>query len=132
MYVFCPNPDWSKHWNTAFLLVTGHYEEDTWILSICLNKFLSSAYVVSPGPTSRNYFFFFLSFFHSVSNFLGASLVKDLASGSGSGIPIIQDIEPSNSRAWLSHATLRFCSLAEQCHTKKFSGVSSKFGLLLE
>ena len=40
---------------------------------------------VSAGPTSRKFFFlfFYFSFFHSVSNFLGASLVKDLASGSG-------------------------------------------------
>ena len=53
---------------------------------------------------------------HSLSNFLGASLVKDLASG----IPLIQDIEPSNSRDRLSHATLRFFSLAEPCHTQIF------------
>ena len=32
-------------------------------------------------------------------------------------IPLIQDIEPSNSRDRLSHATLTFFSLAEQCHT---------------
>ena len=153
--------------------------------------FLSSAYVVSPGPTSRKFFFLFFcfSFFHSVSNFLGASLVKALASGSGSGIPhfrtlspaipelgwgmphsvssvfhpvsnflgfqlvkalfsgsgsgkpLIQDIEPSNVRARLSHATLRFFSLAEQCHTQKFylrcfnsdfDAVKSRFGLLNE
>ena len=43
-----------------------------------------------------------------------------LVSGSGSGIPLIKDIEPSNSRDWLSHATLRFFSLAEQCHNEKF------------
>ena len=64
-----------------------------------------------------------------------------LASGSGSGKPFIQDIEPSNSRARLSHATLRFFNLAEQCHTKKFylrcfksdfDAVKSKFGLLIE
>ena len=44
-------------------------------------------------------------------------------------------------RAWLSSATLRFFSLAEQCHTQKFylwcfnsdfDAVKSKFGLLLE
>ena len=39
---------------------------------------------------------------------------------SGSGIPLIQDIEPSNSRDRLSHATLRFFSLAMQCHTQNF------------
>ena len=76
--------------------------------------FLSSANVVSPGPTSRNSVF--LSVFHSVSNFLGASLVMDLASG----IPLILDIEPSNLRDRLSHATLRFFSLAEPCHTQIF------------
>ena len=38
---------------------------------------------------------FFLSFFHSVSDFLGFLLVKALVSGSGSGIQLNQDIEPS-------------------------------------
>ena len=58
-----------------------------------LSIFLSSAYVVSPGPTSQKFVFlsfslfsfflsvFFLSFciqfFHSVSNFLGFWLVKN-------------------------------------------------------
>ena len=39
-------------------------------------QFLSSAYVVSPGPTSRNSFYhsFILSFFHSVSNFLDCTV----------------------------------------------------------
>ena len=81
--------------------------------------FLSSAYEVSPGPTSQK---FFLSVFHSVFNFLVASLDKALVSGSGSDIPLIQDIEPINSRARLSHAKLRFFSLAEHC----------QFGLLIE
>ena len=44
-------------------------------------------------------------------------------------------------RAWLTSATLRFFSLAEQCHTQKFNlrcfksdfdAVKSKFGLLNE
>ena len=89
-----------------------------WLSVVC--DFLSSAYVVSPGPTSQNsFFFFFLSFFHSISDFLGFRLVMALVSGSGSDIPLIQDIEPSNSRALLSHdATLRFFSMVEQCHTK--------------
>ena len=64
-----------------------------------------------------------------------------LVSGSGSGIPLIKDIEPSNSRDRLSHATFRFFSLAEQCQIKKFylrcfnsdyHAVKSKFGLLIE
>ena len=43
-------------------------------------------------------------------------MANALVSGSGSGIPLIQDIEPSNSRDRLSHATLRFLSLAgEEC-----------------
>ena len=108
---------------------------EQWVYLKTFNFFLSSAYVVSPGPTSRNSVFLF--FFHSVSNFLGASLVKDLASG----IPLIQDIEPSNSRDQLSHATLRFFSLAEQCHAQNFylrcvkldfDDVKSKLGLLIE
>ena len=41
--------------------------------------FLSSAYVVSTGPICRNSVF--LSFFHSVSNFLGFVLVKALPIG---------------------------------------------------
>ena len=64
-----------------------------------------------------------------------------LVSGSGSDILLIQDIEPSNSRAGLSHATLRFFSLAEQCHTQNFylrcfksdfDAVKSKFCLVIE
>ena len=52
-----------------------------------------------------------------------------------------QDIVISNAGAWLSDATLRFSSLAEQYHTQKnylrcfysdFDAVKSKFGLLLE
>ena len=68
-------------------------------------------------------------------------MVKALVSGSGSDIPLIQDIEPSNVRARLSHATLRFFSLAEQCHTQNFylrcfksdfDAVKSKLDLLIE
>ena len=64
-----------------------------------------------------------------------------MVSGSGSGIPLIQDIEPSNSRDELSNATFRFFSLAEQCHTPNFylrcfksdfDAVKDKFGLLIE
>ena len=71
-------------------------------------SFLSSAYVVSPGPISRNSFFlsFFLFFFHFVSDFLGFQLVNALVSGSGSGIPLIQHIVTRNAGAWLSHATV--------------------------
>ena len=103
------------------------------------STFLSSAYVESPGSTSRK--FVFLCVFHSVSNFLGIQLAKTLVSGRGSDIPLIQDIEPSNSIARLSHATLRFFSLAEQCHTQNFylrcfksdfDAVKSKFDLLIE
>ena len=71
-------------------------------------------YVVSPKPwTYRSKVFLFF-----VSNFLGISLVKALVSGSASDIPLIQDIVPSNFGAWLSNASLRFFSLAEQCHTR--------------
>ena len=62
----------------------------------------------------------FAAFFPSVSNFLGIQSANALVSGSGSEIPLIQDIEPSNSRARLSHPILRFFSLAEQCHTQHF------------
>ena len=103
--------------------------EDWYVFLFCkiytflvINSFLSSAYVVSPGLTSRKFFFLLFSFFffHSVSNFLGASLDKVLVSGSGSDIPLIQDFEPSNSRARLSHGTLRIFSLAEHWHTQIF------------
>merc|ERR1711875_35564 len=49
-----------------------------------------------------------------------------------------QDIVTSNAGAWLSSATLRFSSLAEQCHTQKiylrcfksdFDVVKGKFSL---
>ena len=33
---------------------------------------------------------------------------------------LIKDIISSNAGAWLSNATLRFFSLAEQCHTHEF------------
>ena len=65
----------------------------SWSVSVYLSFFLSSAYVVRPGPTSRKFFFlFFFFFFHSVSNILGASLVKALASGSVSGITIFRTL----------------------------------------
>ena len=52
--------------------------------------FLSSAYVVSAGPTSRNSvcLSFCLSFFHSVSNFVGFLLVKALPIGTSA--PTVQ------------------------------------------
>ena len=105
-----------------------------------LQTFLSSAYLVSPGPTSHKSKVF-LCVFYSESNFLGIQLAIAMVSGSGSDIPLIQDTEPSNPRAWLSHAKIRFFSLTEQCHTQKlylrcfnldFDAVKSKFGLFLE
>ena len=85
-----------------------------------------STYVVSPEPTCRHSFFVFF-FCHSVSNFLGLRLANALDSGSGSEIPLIQDIEPSNSRARLSHATLRFLAWLRSATLKIFiSGVSSQ------
>ena len=71
--------------------------------------------------------FRFAVFFHSVSDFLGFQLVKALASGSGSGIPLNQDIEPSKLRAQLSHATLRFLDWLSNATLKIFiSGVLSR------
>ena len=49
------------------------------------------------------------------------SLAEALVFGSGSGVPLSQDIFTSNGGAWLSNATLRIFRLAEQCHTQKFS-----------
>ena len=49
--------------------------------------------------------------------YAGIQSANALVSGSGSDIQLIQDIEPSNSRARLSHATLNIFSLAEHCHT---------------
>ena len=92
-------------------------------------SFLSSAYVVSPGPTSRKFFLsVFLSVFLSFCiRFLGFQLVKALVSGSGSGIPLNQDIEPSKLRAQLSHATLRFLDWLSSATLKIFiSGVLSR------
>ena len=129
-----------------FQFQTLNQNSQNFIFSMCPKQtdliliFLSSTYIVSPGPTSRK--FIYLSFFlHSVSNFLGASLYKALVSGSGPDIQLSQDIEPSNSRAHLSHATLRIFSLAEHCHTQNFylrcfkshfDAVKSKFGQLIE
>ena len=68
-------------------------------------------------------------------------MANALVSDSSSGIPLIQDIEPSNLRDQLSHATLRMFILAEQCHIQNFylrcfnsdfDAVKSKFGLLIE
>ena len=50
-------------------------------------------------------------------------MAKALVSGSGSDIHLIRDIVPSNARAWLNNATLRFFSLAEQGHTQISSQV---------
>ena len=36
---------------------------------------------------------------------------------SGTGGLIIENIVTSNARAWMSNATVRFFTLAEQCHT---------------
>ena len=53
--------------------------------------------------------------------------VKALVSGSGFGIPLNQDIEPSRLRAQLSHATLRFLDWLSSATLKNFiSGVSSR------
>ena len=68
----------------------------------------------------RKYFFLNLGFLHSVSNLLGFELVKVQVSGIGSGIQLIQVIVTSNAGAWLSNATLKFFSLAKQCHTHEF------------
>ena len=78
--------------------------------------FLPSAYIVRPGPISQK---FILLFIHSVSNLLNLELVKAQVSGSGSGVPLSQDIVASNAVAWLSNATLRCFSLAEKGHTQK-------------
>ena len=51
------------------------------------------------------------SFFHSVSNFLGIELIR----------PWFSAVVHSDFLAWLTSATLRFFSLAEQCHTQNFS-----------
>ena len=102
--------------------------------------------LVSAGPTCQKVYvcvcvcaLYFRSF--SETNFLGFQLPNALISGSGSGIPLIQDIELRNSRDWLSYATPRFFSLAEQCYTQNFylryfksdfDAVISEFGLLIE
>ena len=72
------------------------------------------------------------------SFFQGVQLDHILASDSGSGNLLIRvGVRSSPSRS----ATLRFFSLAEQCHTQKFylrcfkadsDAVKSKFGLLIE
>ena len=66
----------------------------------------------------RDLFFF-------VSNFLGFYLANALVSGSGSEILHIQDIEPTNSGDWLSHATLIFFAWLSSATFKiSISGVS--------
>ena len=56
------------------------------------------------------------------------ALVEALFFGSGSGIPLSQDVVTSNGGAWLSNATLRFFRLAEHCHTLKNMGGGTKLG----
>ena len=63
----------------------GHW--DTWIPGHQNNGQGAGAHL--PQPCCDFYFF------HSVSNFLGASLVKALASGSGSGIPHFRTLSPA-------------------------------------
>ena len=98
-----------------------------------MTKLFNTKYLTFCPALTRSFFF--------VSNFLGFYLANALVSGSGSGIPLFQDIEPSNSRDWLRHATLRFLNLAEQCQTQNFylrcynsdfDAVKSKFGLLIK
>ena len=48
------------------------------------------------------------------------ALVEALVYGSGSGVPLSQDIVTSNEGAWLRNGTLRFFSLASQCNTHEF------------
>ena len=48
------------------------------------------------------------------------TLVETLFFGSGSGVPLSQNIVTSNGGIWLTNATLRFLSLAKQCHTHDF------------
>ena len=71
----------------------------------------------------------------------GIQSANTLVSGSGPDIPLIQDIKPSNSRARLSHATLRFVSLAKQSDPQNFyrwyfksdfDAVKTNFDLLIE
>ena len=58
-------------------------------------------------------------------------MAKTLVSASGSDILLIQDIEPSNSRARLSHAALRFLAWLSNATLKiSISGVSTRILML--
>ena len=62
---------------------------------------MSSAYVVSPGPTSRNSFilFFILSFFLSVSNFQGDVARRRQASYDVARLLLMAPIDPWRNSA---------------------------------
>ena len=94
--------------------------------------FLSSANEVSTGPTCQFLWVCLSGLFFKASNWIIYWLLT-----------VVQATYLSDKvfRAWLSSATLRFFSLAEQCHTQKFylrcfksdfDAVKSKFGLLNE
>ena len=64
-------------------------------ISFLRSRFLSSAYVVSPGPTSRNlYLSVFLSVFHSVSNFQGDAARRREASYDVARLLLMAPIDP--------------------------------------
>ena len=115
--IFVHFMNWSKFWCNIFTAKPNQTWKNT---NLSGNHIFVQRLRSKPWTYKSKVLFFFLSFFHSVSNFLGASLDKALVSGRGSDIPLIQDIEPSNTRAWLSYATLRFSSLTEHCHTQIF------------
>ena len=52
--------------------------------------------------------------------------VKALVSGSGSGIPVIQDMVTSNAGAWLINAILRFLAWLSSATLKNFISSVSK------
>ena len=126
--------------------IINEYTEDHEISSLGKSNIINHVFVQrlrsKPWTYMAKFFvFFYLFFCHSVSNFLGIQLANALVSGCGSNTPLIQEFGPSNSRARLRHATRRFFSGAEQCHTQKFylrcfkldfDAVKSKFGLLIE
>ena len=112
----------------------------TKILTITINAenpFLSSANEVSTGLHVNFCLFVCLSvcvssFFFKASKWMIYWLLT---------VVLATYLSDQVFRAWLSSATLRFFSLAEQCHTQKFylrcfksdfDAVKSKFGLLIE
>ena len=108
---FCPAL-WAQTGGEIILTASCESKEEA-----SKRPFLSSANKVSTGPTCLAGCVCQYVFWSFVEGLL---LVKILASGSGSGTHLIEDIVTSNAKARLRNATLRQLKLSQLCPTYIF------------